>query len=406
MRICYVINQYPKLSHSFIRREIRALERLGVQVQRIAFRGWDSRPEDPEDAAEQEQTFYTLSRGGLWILWQVLCCFLGTPLRFLAVLWRARRFGFGNPRAWLMRGIYFAEGCVVARRVRAGGATHVHAHFGTNSAEVAATAAALTGVSFSFTVHGPEEFDRPEAIALPEKILRADRVVAISSFGRSQLFRWAAADDWNKVAVVHCGVDESWLGAGAATPPQGNRLVCVGRICEQKGQLLLVEALARVRDRGVHCQVVFAGDGPLRPTLERLARELGVTDRITITGWIDGGRVRQELADARALVLPSFAEGLPVVIMEALAMSRPVISTFVAGIPELVVPGECGWLVPAGDAEALAAAMLECLASPPDRLELLGAAGRRRVLEQHDVSIEAGKLQALFEAVSRRELAP
>jgi colanic acid/amylovoran biosynthesis glycosyltransferase len=405
VRVCYVVNLYPKLSHSFIRREIRALERRGVQVQRIAFRGWESRPEDADDATEQQQTFYTLSRGGAWILWQVLACFAATPWRFLRTLCKAWRFGASNPKAWVMRGIYFAEGCVVARQVRSSGATHVHAHFGTNSAEVAAIAAGLARVPFSFTVHGPEEFDRPQAIALPEKIRRACRVVAISSFGRSQLFRWAEAADWRKVAVVHCGVDDSYLQADATSPPEGHRLVCVGRICEQKGQLLLVDALVLVRDRGLDCHVVFAGDGPLRAELEHRARDLGVADRILVTGWIDGARVRQELAAARSLVLPSFAEGLPVVIMEALAMARPVISTYIAGIPELVVPGDCGWLVPAGDAEALADAMVECLQAPKEQMQAMGEAGRRRVLERHDASREAGKLQALFDSVAReREL--
>jgi glycosyltransferase involved in cell wall biosynthesis len=340
------------------------------------------------------------------MLWQVLTCFISMPLRFLRTLCGAWRFGASNPKAWVMRGIYFAEGCVVARQVRASGATHVHAHFGTNSAEVAAIAAGLAQVPFSFTVHGPEEFDRPQAIALPEKIRRASRVVAISSFGRSQLFRWAEVADWRKVAVVHCGVDDSYLQAEPTSPPESHRLVCVGRICEQKGQLLLVDALALVRDRGIDCQVVFAGDGPLRSALELRARELGVADRIHVTGWIDGARVRQALAEARALVLPSFAEGLPVVIMEALAMARPVISTYIAGIPELVVPGDCGWLVPAGDAEALAQAMVECLQAPKAQLQAMGASGRRRVMEHHDAAREAGKLQELFEAVAReRELA-
>lgn len=401
VRVCYVVNLYPKLSHSFIRREIRALEGRGVFVQRVAFRGWESMPDDAEDAVEQQRTFYTLSRGAIWILGQVMACFLRAPLRFLGTLWQTRRFGASNPKAWVMRCIYFAEACVVAGQVRNCGATHLHAHFGTNSAEVAAVAGALARVPFSFTVHGPEEFDRPEAIALAEKIRRADLVVAVSSFGRAQLFRWAGSADWDKVEVVRCGVDDSYLRGDAVTAPQGQHLVCVGRICEQKGQLLLLDALARIRRRGVDCRVVFAGDGPLRDSLERRARELGVAEHIRITGWIDGTRVREELAGARALVLPSFAEGLPVVIMEALAMARPVISTYIAGIPELVVPGACGWLVPAGDADALAEAMLQCLAATPEQLHAMGEAGRLRVLERHDASREAGRLLELFAAVAR-----
>ncbi len=202
----------------------------------------------------------------------------------------------------------------------------------------------------------------------------------MSSYGRSQLYRWAEPRDWKKIRVVHCGLDAQFTqlpepqSASAA-----GALVCVGRICEQKGQLLLLEALRIVLDRGLDARLVMAGDGPMRKQIEERAAGLGVADRLRITGWIDGAQVRSEILGARALVLPSFAEGLPVVIMEAMALGRPVISTYIAGIPELVLPS-CGWLVPAGDVEALAGAMIECLAADEPRLRDMGRAGRERAL--------------------------
>ena len=245
-------------------------------------------------------------------------------------------------------------------------------------------------------MHGPEEFDKPEALHLADKIEHAAFAVAVSSYGRSQLYRWSRPDDWPRIEIVHCGIDASFRSAAACDPPQVPRLVCVGRLCEQKGQLLLVEAVALRARCGVPFELVLAGDGDMRAPIEALVRERSLDRQVRITGWISGARVREEILAARALVLPSFAEGLPVVIMEAMALRRPVISTYVAGIPELVRDGKEGWLVPAGDVDALASAMQACLATSAAELASIGDAARARVLERHDIDIEAGKLARLF----------
>jgi glycosyltransferase involved in cell wall biosynthesis len=254
----------------------------------------------------------------------------------------------------------------------------------------------LLNVPFSFTVHGPEEFDRPRAIGLAEKIRRARFVVAVSSFGRSQLFRWVSHEHWQKIKVVHCGLDADFLDAGAVPVPEAPQLVCVGRICEQKGQLLLIEAVRILAERGIACRLVLAGDGDMRAEAESRISAAGLTGRVSISGWVAADRVRHEILAARALVLPSFAEGLPVVIMEAMALGRPVISTYVAGIPELVMDRETGWLIPAGDVHALATAMEKCLASPPDVLDNFGNTGRELVHARHDATREARKLAEHF----------
>ena len=171
-----------------------------------------------------------------------------------------------------------------------------------------------------------------------------------------------------------------------------SRLICVGRLCEAKGQLLLVDAVAQLKERGVQVDLVLAGDGPMRTDIEKRVRELGVQDRVRITGWISSDQVRAEILEARALVLPSFAEGLPVVIMEALALKRPVITTYIAGIPELVKDGENGWLIPAGSICDLTAAMEDCLSRSSGNIEALGDAGRQRVIERHSIDVEAEKL--------------
>lgn len=398
MRIAYFINQYPKVSHSFIRREILALERQGFTVQRIALRGWDAELVDAEDVAERSNTHYVLQGGGKGLLMPVLQTLRAQPRRFFSALWLALRMGQRADRAWPYHLIYLVEACRLLPWLRAFGAEHVHAHFGTNSTEVVMLAQALGGPTYSFTVHGPEEFDKPEFIYLGEKIRRAAFVAAISSYGRSQLFRWVEHRHWDKVQVVHCGLERAFHDVPALAMPVVPRLVCVGRLCEQKGQLLLLEAARLLAAQAVEFELVLAGDGEMRVEIETLIADYGLQSQVRITGWISSEQVRAEILAARALVLPSFAEGLPVVIMEAMALRRPVLTTYVAGIPELVRAGENGWLFAAGAVDELAAALADCLAQPLEVLQLMGEAAYQRVLVRHDIDTEAAKLAALFRA--------
>jgi len=170
----------------------------------------------------------------------------------------------------------------------------------------------------------------------------------------------------------------------------------VGRLCEQKGQLLLIEAVNQLIQQGLRFEMVLAGDGEMRTEIEALITAYGLHDVVSITGWISSAQVRAEILSSQALVLPSFAEGLPVVIMEAMALQRPVLSTYVAGIPELVISGENGWLFPAGSVAELVQAMCNCLTTPQVKLRFMGEAGYARVLERHSIDIEATKLASLF----------
>ena len=398
MRIAYFINQYPKVSHSFIRREILALERQGFEVQRIALRGWDGELVDAEDIAERDKTRYVLQGGVKELLLPVWRVLRTTPGRFFSTLWLALRMGRRADRSWPYHLIYLAEACRLLPWLQAFGAEHVHAHFGTNSTEVVMLARSLGGPAYSFTVHGPEEFDKPQFIHLGEKVRRAAFVAAISSYGRSQLFRWVDHAHWSKVKVVHCGLERAFHDVPAMPVPSAPRLVCVGRLCEQKGQLFLLEAARILAAKGVAFEIVLAGDGEMREQIEALINQHGLQAHVRITGWISSEQVRAEILAARAMVLPSFAEGLPVVIMEAMALRRPVLTTYVAGIPELVRQGENGWLFPAGAVDELAAALEDCLAQPAEVLQRMGEAAYQRVLERHDIDTEAAKLADLFKA--------
>lgn len=209
-------------------------------------------------------------------------------------------------------------------------------------------------------------------------------------------------EHWPRIHVVRCGVDHSFLDAPPARCVERPRLVSVGRLSPEKGQLLLVQAAALLRADGVDAEIVLVGDGPSRAAIEAEARRLGVAEQLRIVGWQGSAEVRRWLSESRAVVLPSFAEGIPVVLMEAMALGRPVIATYVGGIPELVSPGVNGWLVPAGAVDELARAMREALALPAAALDALGEAGRHRVRARHELSAEVGKLAHLCDGVLER----
>ncbi len=322
-----------------------------------------------------------------------------SPWRFMKAAYLALRMVRDSDRPLPYHMIYLAEACRILRWVRNYGCAHLHAHFGTNSAEVAMLVHALGGPAFSFTVHGPDEFMIP--VGLSEKVRRAAFTVAVSSFGRSQIYMRSRYLDWRKIHVVHCGLERSFHEGVATSVPMAPRFVCVGRLCEAKGQLLLIAAVARLKAAGIECELVLAGDGPLRVDIQKLIDGHELSSQVRLTGWISSDSVRAEILAARALILPSFAEGLPVVLMEAMALHRPVLSTYVAGIPELVISGKNGWLFAAGSVEELTDAMVRCLTVTPEDLSRMGDSGHQRVIARHSIETEAAKLANLFRAANQ-----
>jgi len=402
MRIAYLVNQYPKISHTFIRREILALERQGCEVVRISLRGWNGeRLMDPVDEIERKHTRYVLREGPPALLLALMRMMLTRPMRFVQALALAWRMSRRAERPLAVHLVYLAEACRIEPWLRAASVEHLHAHFGTNSAEVAMLVHALGGPPWSFTIHGPDEFDLAPLIGLAEKLRRCAFVVTVSSYGRSQVYRLAKHQDWPKVQVVRCGLETGFFAATGRPASELRRLVCVGRLCEQKGQILLVEAAHRLAVAGVDLELVLVGDGEMRADIEALIKSYDLQARVRVTGHVSSEQLREEILAARALVLPSFAEGLPMTIMEAMALSRPIISTYIAGIPELVHPGEHGWLVPAGDVDALIHAMQACLDAPVDTLVRMGEAGNQRARAYHSVDTQAAQLANLFHASAK-----
>ena len=404
MRIAVLVNRYPSATHSFIRREIQGLELAGIEVLRVAIARDPDPLVDPADREEERRTRRVLAHGVAGLLAGLAAVALTRPracARAAALAFALSREGDrGLPRHLA----YLAEACALLRWCEAAAIEHVHAHFGTNACAVAALLRALGGPPFSFVVHGPEEFERP--LGLERKRARAAFVVAASEHCRRELERRTPGASATPIHVVRCGVGAAFLDAAPCEAPAAPQLVCVGRLVERKGHALLLEALARLAREGIAFRLAVLGDGPLRGALEARCVELGLQGAVRFRGWASEDEVLRDIVAARALVLPSFAEGLPVVLMEALALGRPVVCADIAGHAELVENGVSGWLIPVGSLAALVAALREVLSLAPAELSRRGRAGRARVASLHDARREAARLAELLRASARAPTEP
>jgi colanic acid/amylovoran biosynthesis glycosyltransferase len=397
-RIGYITSAFARPSDTFIRNEVNQLRALGVDVVTFSIRRPEMGPDADDDVQRfQNETEYLLEARTAPILFRAMRQALSHPLQFLrtAVLaWRTSALGV---RGRLLQAAYLAEALYLASRLRTRKIDFLHNHIGENSATVAMLASEFTGIPFSLTIHGPNIFYAPHRWALGAKIEHAAFTVCISDFCRSQCLVFAAESRWPRIHVVRCSVQAEFIDAPLAHDlPKVPHFLCVGRLCAEKGQILLAEAAAQLLKAGHEFCVSFIGEGPSRLSLEQRIRELNACDQIRILGWQSSARVRELLQESTALVIPSFAEGLPVVAMEALAMRRPVIATNIAAMSELVENEQAGWLVPAGSVDALAGALKLASECPPEKLQTMGERGRNRVVELHHPVQQADKLRTLF----------
>ncbi|MGP1719100.1 glycosyltransferase family 4 protein [Shewanella frigidimarina] len=394
MKITYFINQYPQVSHTFIRREILALEKQDFNIQRVALRGWDADIADNSDEEERTKTEYLLLHGVKSLLPYFFKRLLKQPFSIMRAFLSAYKMSKMSERSFAYHIIYLLEACKLGCIMESFGSVHVHAHFGTNSTEVVMLCKYLTAIPYSFTVHGPEEFDKPLSLHLKEKITHSKFVCAITSYCRSQLFRWADYEDWSKIKIIHCGLDDAFLQGKIPSPKISlvRQFLCIGRLCEQKGQLLLLESFKSLVEVNKNVKLILAGDGGMRPEIELYINENNLSEHVSITGWISSNEVKNLLLESDAMILPSFAEGLPVAIMEAMAIGTPVLSTYIAGIPELLINRQNSFLFPAGDVEATNLAMQEFIDLNVDELSLIINNAYTSVSTRHNINIETLKL--------------
>lgn len=399
--IAYLTSFYARAGDTFIRREVEELRRRGWTVHTFSIRrSAEGEQVSDEVRREQRTTGYVLEQGLFKLMLSLVRMGLRSPRRVMRAIGLAGAIRWPGVRSWFLHCAYLLEAAYLGEQLVRRRVDLLHDHIAMSSGTVAMLASELSGVPFSMTVHGLELLSA-EQWALGAKIAASAATLCVSTFGKAQCMMFSPPEHWHKLHVVRCGLDAPFLSDAPSPPPAVQRLVCVGRLSPEKGHLLLVEAAAALQQQGIEPEIVLVGDGPSRPEIERRARELGVSRVIRLVGWQSTVEVRRWISESRALVLPSFSEGIPVVLMEAMALRRPVIATWVGGIPELVEPGRSGWLVPPGSHEALADAMREALSAPVEELSRMGEHGHLQVLARHDLSVEAARLATLFEGLTR-----
>ncbi|MFC3060263.1 glycosyltransferase [Paenirhodobacter populi] len=392
--IAYLTGEYPKVSHTFIQREIEALRTAGWPVLPCTIRR--AAAKDVVGAAQKEEekrTFAVIAaakKPATLLGAQIWALKTGRWGRTLKLAWKTRPPGL---KAGLWQMFYFLEAAVLARHLAAQGVRHIHNHFADSSGSVTMLTAELAGIPFSMTMHGPALFYEPRWWRLDEKTARAAFVSCISHFCRSQAMYFSKPDYWDKLKIVHCGVDPARYGR--ADIPRGKRLIFVGRLAAVKGLPILVEAFARLRERHPDAHLSIVGDGPERKPAEARVAGLGIGDAVTFHGYQSSDEVSELLARSDVMVLPSFAEGVPVVLMEAMASGLPVVASRVAGVQELVDDGVSGYAVPPGDVDSLVA-RLDTLLADPDLCARMGAAGRAKVAAEFDQAAEARWLERIL----------
>lgn len=319
---------------------------------------------------------------------------LTSPARLVQTL----RLGLqlGKNGSWFYGLAYVAEAALVARWMRHNNLAILHVHFGNASATVGVLVKRLTQCHLSYTIHGPDEFDDVFGQHLALKMQEADQVVCISQFAKGQLMRLSHPDHWHKFQVCRLGVDPAQFAfAERALDTSPVELLCVGRLSSAKAQVLLVQVCASLRNEGLDFKLTLVGDGPDRARIEQTIQKLNLGAHIQLTGALNQQAVRAWFARADGFVLPSLAEGIPVVLMEAMSSGVPCISTPVNGIPELIQHERTGLLATPGDIDSLTTQLRRLILEPALRRSLAQAA-HAKVLADFDLPRNVAQLGRIF----------
>lgn len=411
LQLAYLVSQYPALSHTFIASEIRAMRRLGARVETFSVRRYRPAELLTEDSRLEARRTTVLQHPAA-VLAAVLAVVRRSPTALLRGLSAALRTGPSSPRARLWQVFYLGEALVLWRGMTARGLRHVHVHFANNGADIARLAVLIgrlvdgpgAGWRWSLAMHGSTEFEDRKAHDLAAKFGSAAAVACISDYTRSQVMSHLPPAQWHKVGLVRMGVDTVRFSPApvrvdrdAAAPL---RVLTVGRLVPVKGMPLLVDAVAELVHRGLPVALTVVGAGPLLEPLREDVRARGLDEVVRLLGPVSQDELPKLYREADVFCLPSFNEGIPVVLMEAMATGLPVVTTAITGIPELVVDHRTGLLVTPGRADLLAAALTE-LALDPSLSRRLGEQARTAVLRDHDSDINA---QGLLDLLTARDL--
>lgn len=396
--IAYLVSRYPAVSHTFILREVLHLKSLGyeINVASINEPGEATNGLTIEEKAEAEKTYYIKRDGLFGALRSNLITFATSPLRYFSGLIYALKLAGPDLKKLAYNFFYFIEAAMLGQWMHKHNQTHLHVHFATQASTVGIIAKKIFSMTLSITVHGPDEFYDVKDFFLAEKIRAASFICCIGNFARSQLMALSAASEWNKFEITPLGVDpEIFKPKPFRKDPDPFEIICVGRLVRVKGQRVLLEAVEGLLSEGRRIRLRYVGDGPDRAGLEKCAKEKGLEKIVIFEGAINQDRIRELYSQADVFVLASFAEGIPVVLMEAMAMEIPCIATRITGIPELIRDDIDGLLVSASDVGALKNAITSLIDDSSLRLKL-GRAGRRRVIEKYNLKPNTDRLAEVF----------
>ena len=400
-RMAFLLSRYPAISHTFLLEEVLGLRLRGLHLETASINLPDRKIQDlpPREADEAKKTYYIQGGSRLSAVWTLVCILMRQPAaasRGVKTILGIRDLTLRRRLYWFF---YLAEALLVGHWMGERGLKHLHVHFGGPVASVGLLASAAFQLPFSLTIHGPEELLDTSLNHLREKIEQASFVFCISDFCRSQLYLLVSQEHWRKFHVLRLGVDPAIL---SRTRPRTTRdgaalqAVCIGRLVAAKGHRTLLQALLLLRDHAITMHLVLIGGGPEMQSLQEFVQTHELSACVTFTHALSHDEALAYLRRADLFVLASFAEGIPVALMEAMALGIPCVSTCVAGIPELIQDGVQGLLVPPGNAQAFADALYSLAREESRRLEM-GKAARRKVVEQYNLPCNHERLADTFE---------
>jgi glycosyltransferase involved in cell wall biosynthesis len=395
VRVAYLVGQYPAINHTFVLREVLGLRALGFDVHVASVLDCDRPAErlSDEEREEWRETFYVKPTTPLHAVVPHLKTLVARPRRYLGALVDTLKLCLSAPRTAPTYLMYFVESVILGRWMMERRLAHVHSHFTPN---VCVLAGRIFPVTVSLTIHGPVEFDDAVGFSLAEKVRASTFIAAISNYARSQLMRFSSPEDWSKIEVSPLGVDPQVY---EPRPPRENpspfEVICVGRLAPVKAQHILVAAVDALLQQGRAVRLRLVGDGPMRASLESDVAARGLGGHVIFEGWLNQDRVRELYRGADVFALASFAEGVPVVLMEAMSMEIPSVATRINGVPELIRDSIDGILVAPSDVDELAGAIASLMDDAALRRRL-GEAGRRRVMEKYDLARNTERLAEIF----------
>jgi glycosyltransferase involved in cell wall biosynthesis len=389
-KIAYLLHRFPRVSDTFIMRELRALRRTGLDVQVMSVWKPDANQTSPDLLAEWETTRFLVSQPLRSVAAGLCLGILCFPVRFLATVALALKTRRPGLRGLTFQFLYLAEAVLAAQVIRQRKIVHLHNHFGDHSGIITILAARLAGIGYSISFHGPHVFYDGASEHIKEKVAFASFIRCISYFCRSQVILFSGETDVRSIKVIHCGIEPDDYQFRPPRPRVAN-ILCAARLAPEKGLEFLLRALRTLGDKGQNIELRLIGDGPSLPALQGLARCLNIIDRVHFLGSMGESGVLGELQTADLFVLPSLAEGLPTSLMEAMAAGVPVIATNVAATSELVEHEKTGLLVRPSDADALSTAIIRMIDDYPLRLRV-AELGRKKVVEEFDINKEVAVL--------------